>query len=519
MNDLPFPLADPLRNSARALARREDFRLGNAVVRPSLRTVEGPAGSAQGEPKVVQVLVALADARGRVLSRDDLLRLCWEGRIVGEDAVNRAIGEVRRLTAATGADFEVETVPRVGYRLAGIAWDAPEPPGGSAPAPRSLSRRTAIAWGAAAVVGVGGAGWLWRKRTERLEVAELVERGRALRASGVEGAAQQAEVLFTRAVVRDPGNAAAWGWLSVCKVGDGAVGDEQARLAAQRALALDPREPNARSTIAILRRDLDDWIRYEDQLLAIVRDAPDCAPAFEQLTLFLQSVGRCRDSLASNERAIAIEPFSPQHQFRRAMKLWIFGRVGEADKVADRLLQLRPRNANAWNARLIIYAFSGRPQAALAFLGDVASRPANLKVESIEAWRAGLVALASRSPADIAYAVAVNLRAATLAPGLAANAIMLFSALGELDSAYEVADGLLNNQGSLILQSRTVQPRAEVYASPVWGRTQFLFIPPTALFRADPRFSALCEQMGHTAYWRQRGIWPDPFVRGSLQVS
>lgn len=61
------------------LARRPDFRLGAATIRPSLRTVEGPGGSAPSEPRVMQVLVALADANGAVLTREDVVRSCWNG--------------------------------------------------------------------------------------------------------------------------------------------------------------------------------------------------------------------------------------------------------------------------------------------------------------------------------------------------------------------------------------------------------------------------------------------------------
>ena len=106
------------------LARRPDFRLGRATIQPSVRTIAGPAGSATVEPRVMQVLLALADARGAVLSRDDLLRICWGGRIVGDDAINRAIAEARRIAQATDAGFQIETIPRIGYRL---TWDDFEP--------------------------------------------------------------------------------------------------------------------------------------------------------------------------------------------------------------------------------------------------------------------------------------------------------------------------------------------------------------------------------------------------------
>jgi hypothetical protein len=38
-----------------------------------------------------------------------------------------------------------------------------------------------------------------------------------------------------------------------------------------------------------------------------------------------------------------------------------------------------------------------------------------------------------------------------------------------------------------------------------------LFTPATAAMRADARFHALCDGMGMTAYWRQRGVAPDRF--------
>ena len=94
-------------SAASPLAHRPDLCLGAATVRPSLRSVEGPDGSITTEPRVMQVLLALADAGGAVLSRDDLMRLCWGGAVVGDDSVNRAVAEIRRLARTTGAGFGV----------------------------------------------------------------------------------------------------------------------------------------------------------------------------------------------------------------------------------------------------------------------------------------------------------------------------------------------------------------------------------------------------------------------------
>ena len=98
------------------LAHEAPFDLGPLDVRPaSLEVAAGDRREAL-EPRIMQVLVALARRRGEVVSRDDLIEACWDGRIVGEDAINRCTARLRRLAEAFGG-FEVETVPRVGYRL------------------------------------------------------------------------------------------------------------------------------------------------------------------------------------------------------------------------------------------------------------------------------------------------------------------------------------------------------------------------------------------------------------------
>jgi TolB-like protein/Tfp pilus assembly protein PilF len=80
------------------------------------------------------VLVAMARRRGEVVSREDLVRECWDGRVVGDDAITRCVASVRRLSETHGG-FEVATIARVGYRLtetgdaiAPVALPAGEPP-------------------------------------------------------------------------------------------------------------------------------------------------------------------------------------------------------------------------------------------------------------------------------------------------------------------------------------------------------------------------------------------------------
>ena len=150
------------------LARSQPFRLGALEVDPPRRRVS--TGETL-EPRVMQVLVALARARGAVVSRDELIRTCWDGRIVGEDSITRVIGALRRLAEDRGGGaFRIETVPKVGYRLVGdvlpvVSADVVQSGSGTAvPAPPApVGRRWLVPAVAAAIVtaGIGGVA-VWR---------------------------------------------------------------------------------------------------------------------------------------------------------------------------------------------------------------------------------------------------------------------------------------------------------------------------------------------------------------------
>ena len=83
----------------------------------TLRIVTRP-GSPRLTPKAAAVLLQLARAAGRTLSRDDLLNVVWKGTCPTPDVLTQAVKDLRR---ALGDDLHapryVETLPRLGYRL------------------------------------------------------------------------------------------------------------------------------------------------------------------------------------------------------------------------------------------------------------------------------------------------------------------------------------------------------------------------------------------------------------------
>ena len=125
------------------LAHQVSFRLGALLIDPAMRRIVHQDGRQEiVEHRVMQVLVALARVEGDILSRDDLIARCWDGRIVGDDAINRVMSRLRRISKGIGRGvFRIETITKVGYRLSSDSFTASGP---ALAAGRGWSRRYRI---------------------------------------------------------------------------------------------------------------------------------------------------------------------------------------------------------------------------------------------------------------------------------------------------------------------------------------------------------------------------------------
>jgi len=70
------------------------------------------------EPKAMEVLLALAERPGEVVSREKLLEAVWPGVVVGDEALTQCIIKLRKaLGDHPRTPTYVETIPKRGYRL------------------------------------------------------------------------------------------------------------------------------------------------------------------------------------------------------------------------------------------------------------------------------------------------------------------------------------------------------------------------------------------------------------------
>ena len=133
-------------------------------------------------PRVASTLLYLIEHAGELVSREEMLRVLWPGRVAEEANLSQAVSAVRKALATDGDTTEwILTVPGKGYRFTGQVEREPQPPPSSrpppipppeaaapaeAPRPRRLSRR---AMGSGAGLALGAAlagGWLLTHRSQ-----------------------------------------------------------------------------------------------------------------------------------------------------------------------------------------------------------------------------------------------------------------------------------------------------------------------------------------------------------------
>lgn len=492
------------------LAARAELVLGTCRIDPARRRVAGPGGSVAVEPRVMQVLVTLAEAGGQVVGRDQLNAICWNGQVVGDDALNRAVGEARRALRTVDADAAIETIPKIGYRLAApAAAPAADPPAATPPPDRT---RRLLLGGALAGVAAGGL-WLWRRPPPRdPRVAALLERARQALRDQYPQADEQGAGFLAQALALAPDDAEAWGLRAIAErnmaeyapVEQIDAATARCQQSARRALLLQPHQPEAEAALATLPPIFGDWRAAERRLRPVLARHPDQTDALAAMAVLMISVGRIEDGARHNRRAATLEPLSPIFQYRRAYHQWFLGDLAAGDRTIDRAMQLWPRHPAIWYARMHMFGLTGRPAAARAMLETPAA--AAMMGPGAAVWRATMRALEDRSPARRAAAIEANLAAAR--HGNAVNAILLLSALGALDEMFAVADAYLLFRGPLLAPADPAAPGHSVNDQR-FKKTMMLFNPALAAARADPRFGRLCREIGLAGYWRVAGVRPD----------
>ena len=75
---------------------QSDFRVGPWLVAPSLSSISNKTTTVRLEPKVMEVLVCLAEHAGETLPKETLFQTVWPDTFVTDDVLTHSISELRR---------------------------------------------------------------------------------------------------------------------------------------------------------------------------------------------------------------------------------------------------------------------------------------------------------------------------------------------------------------------------------------------------------------------------------------
>ena len=108
--------------------QRVSYQFDDIVVDPAAFRLIKSGEAVHIEPKALQILILLLQHPGELVTKQDLLSEVWAGVAVTENALTRAIAQLRK-TLGDDADAPryVETVPTRGYRFIGML-PQPTPP-------------------------------------------------------------------------------------------------------------------------------------------------------------------------------------------------------------------------------------------------------------------------------------------------------------------------------------------------------------------------------------------------------
>lgn len=260
---------------------------------------------------------------------------------------------------------------------------------------------------------------------------------------------------------------------------------EEAAEAAQRALALDPKSPDAYVAQALI---LPTTQRAERERLLRegIRVDPSFANAHGFLANALATAGRWREAI--DEMRLAGAADLVQGDWSNGISLMEArsgGPPAACIEAFGRDLNVAGFTVGAWSQLLTCRSLGRQWDESLAML-TAANAPSagtplgDAMVASVTAYKTGSIA-------DREKARALNLASAKALPAFLHIAMANLAQLGFVDDAFAVAAG---------------------YDADV-NDTTTLFDPFTASMRRDPRFMQIAARVGLVDFWRTSGKWPD----------
>jgi DNA-binding winged helix-turn-helix (wHTH) protein/cytochrome c-type biogenesis protein CcmH/NrfG len=350
-------------------------------------------------PQAFDMLRYLAENRGRLVTKDELIQAIWRKSAVSDDSLVRCVRDIR--DALDDADHRIiETVRARGYRFAAEVLPVNRDATHSEAAPRfPVGRRVAaLAGGAALVLLIGiGAAVYWPRSGPTATASHHAILGQAV-LTGPRSANSIREALghFGKALSIDPNWVPALvGYASVLVIevgGDWVPPDqrparlEQAQAAVQRALRLQPSSYRAHQLKGVLLRmrgNPEASVAAFERALELNPAAPWTHAEYARAKIDL---GRAVDAIADIETALRLNPSEA------AIHVWYCwagmaalhaGRHEDAVRWLLKALEARPTYPHPVPLLAAAYVETGREAEARSLIAQHLARTRDLTILSV----------------------------------------------------------------------------------------------------------------------------------------
>jgi DNA-binding winged helix-turn-helix (wHTH) protein/tetratricopeptide (TPR) repeat protein len=365
----------------------------------------------------LQLLIALVEQAGGVVTRDELKRRLWpDGITVDFDqSLNKCVTKLRDALKDTAVSPRfIETLPKRGYRfIADVARDTPsevDVSGGSPPSPRSWTTLVAaavIAFSTAISVGSSGAhsarpaaALTAKPAFKPIHAArDAYERGRVAMSRRTAENLRAAVEQFQRAVQLSPryadahvGLADAWSLQASYGLIDSREAMPRARDAANRALMLNPTFAAAHASLARTAMIFDlDWPTAEWHFRRAIALDPGAALTRQWFAYLLSAQARHDEAVAEASRAVLADPQSLNAHTALGYVLYLARRYDDAAAQLTRTLEIDPGFAQARRDLALVHVQQGRLGDAVRALSRVTTIDEGSPAALAElAWAQGL---------------------------------------------------------------------------------------------------------------------------------
>ena len=392
--------------------------------------------------------------------------------------------------------FPAELDSWLASRTSAAAQDDPAEPQDDSSPPAWMSRRlgmgllaglAAVVIAAVMFVQLSGSVHSRDGTTDDPVAADLYERGRALWQQRGEEPNRRAISLLSKAVERDPDFAKGWAalasaWATLPTYSEAVSvrrAEDEAMIAANRALSLDPSLAEPRSVMVNFAQRHGNWEESERIFEAALAADPDNPTVLLWYAGHYRELGMFEKVWELTGRARELDPNAPPIRLEIAMNTLHHGRLDEGERMIDEIwFDLGLHSPIAWTGKWLALLKRGDRDALAAWTDEMpfsAPKPLFRRFALItdDTSEEGREALA----ADIVAATKVD-----LPPWLA---YILLEQMGETGLALDIAEE----------QAETGQ----------FVNAVVMFDPFKPEARQTERFVEITDRLGYIAYWRDNG--------------